>query len=82
MPTSYRDPKVTQTLSAKTHNMASITTRTRAQGEGEGDTVLSRGEVVVDKDKWLGKKGRGKFIKRGSPILQHERRARRGMTAR
>ena len=33
-------------------------------------TVLSRGEVIVDDGKFLGKKGRGKFIKRGSPIFQ------------
>jgi len=26
--------------------------------------------VIVDKDKFLGRKGRGRFIKRGSPILQ------------
>jgi len=32
--------------------------------------VLSRGDVNVEKDKFLGKKGRGKFIKRGSPLLQ------------
>jgi len=32
--------------------------------------VLSRGEVIVEKDEFLGKKGRGKFIKRGSPLLQ------------
>ena len=31
---------------------------------------LDRGEVIIDGDRFLGKKGRGKFIKRGSPILQ------------
>ena len=34
--------------------------------KGKALVVLSRGEVVVEKDKFLGKKGRGKFIKRGS----------------
>jgi dihydropyrimidinase len=38
--------------------------------KGKAVTVLSRGEVIVDKDKFVGKKGRGKFIKRGSPVLQ------------
>jgi len=32
--------------------------------------VLSRGEVIVQDRKFLGKKGRGKFLKRGSPLLQ------------
>ena len=32
--------------------------------------MLSRGEVIVERDKFIGKKGRGRFIKRGSPILQ------------
>jgi len=38
--------------------------------KGKALTVLSRGEVIVHDGKFLGKKGRGKFIKRGSPILQ------------
>ena len=37
---------------------------------GKASTVLSRGEVIVEKDTFLGRKGRGRFIKRGSPILQ------------
>ena len=31
---------------------------------------MSRCEVIIDGDRVLGKKGRGKFIKRGSPLLQ------------
>jgi len=38
--------------------------------KGKAVTVLSRGEVIVEKDRFVGKKGRGKFIKRGSPVLQ------------
>jgi len=38
--------------------------------KGKAAVVLSRGEVIVQKDKFVGKKGRGRFIKRGSPILQ------------
>jgi dihydropyrimidinase len=33
--------------------------------DGKVDTVLSRGKVVVEKDKFLGTKGHGKYIKRG-----------------
>jgi hypothetical protein len=38
--------------------------------KGKAAVVLSRGEVIIEKDKFTGQKGRGKFIKRGSPILQ------------
>ena len=38
--------------------------------KGKAVVVLSRGEVIVEKDKFTGRKGRGKFIKRGSPLLQ------------
>ena len=33
--------------------------------DGKVDTVLSRGKVVVEKDKFTGTKGHGKYIKRG-----------------
>ena len=65
------DPKATQTLSAKTHHMrVDYNPYEGRKVKGKAVTVLSRGEVVVDKDKLVAKKGRGKFIKRGSPILQ------------
>jgi dihydropyrimidinase len=32
--------------------------------KGNATTVLSRGEIIVDKNTWFGKTGRGKFIKR------------------
>lgn len=32
--------------------------------KGNAETVLSRGEIVVDKGQWSGKAGRGAFIKR------------------
>jgi dihydropyrimidinase len=31
---------------------------------GNAETVLSRGEVVVQKEKWLGRRGRGRFLRR------------------
>src|SRR5258706_11381101 len=65
------DPKATQNLSAKTHHMrVDYNPYEGRTVKGKATTVLSRGEVVVEKDKWLGKKGRGKFIKRGSPLFQ------------
>ena len=65
------DPKATQTLSAKTHHMrVDYNPYEGRKVKGKATTVLSRGEVIVDKDKFLGKKGRGRFIKRGSPLLQ------------
>ncbi|NCU81097.1 MAG: hypothetical protein EBV51_03685 [Acidimicrobiia bacterium] len=33
--------------------------------DGKVDTVLSRGMIVIENDKYLGRKGHGKFIKRG-----------------
>ena len=65
------DPKATQTLSAKTHHMrVDYNPYEGRKVKGKAVTVLSRGEVIVQDGKFLGKKGRGKFIKRGSPILQ------------
>ena len=65
------DPKASQTLSAKTHHMrVDYNPYEGRKVKGKAVTVLSRGEVIVEKDRFVGKKGRGKFIKRGSPILQ------------
>ena len=65
------DPKAFQTISAKTHHMrVDYNPYEGRRVKGKAVTVLSRGEVIVEKDRFVGKKGRGKFIKRGSPILQ------------
>jgi len=65
------DPKATQTLSAKTHHMrVDYNPYEGRKVKGKALTVLSRGEVIVEKDRFIGKKGRGKFIKRGSPVFQ------------
>jgi dihydropyrimidinase len=34
------------------------------QVKGNARTVLSRGEVIIDSGKFLGKAGRGKYVKR------------------
>jgi len=65
------DPRATQTLSAKTHHMrVDYSPYEGRKVKGKAVTVLSRGEIIVEKDRFLGKKGRGRFVKRGSPILQ------------
>ncbi|GAC1456592.1 MAG: dihydropyrimidinase [Candidatus Limnocylindrales bacterium] len=64
------DPKATQTLSAKTHHMrVDYNPYEGRKVKGKAVTVLSRGEVIVEKERFVGKKGRGKFIKRGSPVF-------------
>ena len=65
------DPKATQTLSAKTlHMRVDYNPYEGRKVKGKATVVLSRGEVIVQDEKFLGKKGRGKFLKRGSPLLQ------------
>jgi len=65
------DPRATQTLSAKTHHMrVDYSPYEGRKVKGKASVVLSRGEVIVEKDRFLGKKGRGKFVKRAGPILQ------------
>jgi dihydropyrimidinase len=65
------DPRSTSMISAKTHHMrVDYNPYEGRKVKGKASVVLSRGEVIVQKDKFVGKKGRGRFIKRGSPILQ------------
>jgi len=35
------------------------------QIKGNAETVLSRGEIIVQNNKFIGKAGRGNFVKRG-----------------
>jgi len=65
------DPRATHTISAKTHHMrVDYNPYEGRKVKGKPAVVMSRGEVIVEKDKFLGKRGRGRFVKRGSPILQ------------
>jgi dihydropyrimidinase len=65
------DPRATHTISAKTHHMrVDYNPYEGRKVKGKPVVVMSRGEVIVEKDKFVGRKGRGRFIKRGSPILQ------------
>lgn len=59
------NPNIEHIISAQTHHMRvdyNMFEGFRVRGNAE--TVLSRGEVIVDKGQWLGKMGRGQFIKR------------------
>ncbi len=59
------DPDKEHTISAQTHHMC--TDYSMFEGKkikGNAETVLSRGEIIVKDNEFLGRAGRGKFIKR------------------
>jgi dihydropyrimidinase len=59
------DPAAEHTISAATHHMRvdySMFEGFRVKGNAR--TVLSGGEVIVDNGKWLGRAGRGRFLRR------------------
>ena len=61
------DPNKELTISAHSHHMrVDYSMFEGFKVKGDAETVLSRGEVIVDKGKWFGKAGRGEFIKRNT----------------
>jgi dihydropyrimidinase len=61
------DPEAQHTISAATHHMRvdySMFEGWKVQGNAR--TVLSRGEVIVDQGRWLGRAGRGAYLKRAA----------------
>jgi dihydropyrimidinase len=61
----FWDPMADYTISAKTHHMRvdySMFEGFRVKGNVR--TVMSRGEVIIDNGQFLGKPGRGKYLKR------------------
>jgi len=61
------DPKRKHTISAKTHHMrVDYSMFEGIQVTGMPDVVLSRGQVVVDGDKFLGRAGQGEFLRRAT----------------
>ncbi len=59
------DPEAEHTISARTHHMRvdySMFEGSRLKGNAE--RVFSRGVLIVDRARWLGKSGHGAFIKR------------------
>ena len=61
------DPRRRHTISAKTHHMrVDYSMFEGIQVTGMPDTVLSRGRIVVDGDKFLGRAGQGDFVRRST----------------
>jgi dihydropyrimidinase len=60
------DPEEEMTISAKTHHMrVDYSCYEGYKVRGVTKTVLSRGEVVIEERKYVGRKGHGSFLKRG-----------------
>jgi dihydropyrimidinase len=60
------DPTAQQTLGVQSHHMAvdySAWEGTRI--DGKVDTVLSRGSVIIEGNRYTGRKGQGQFLRRG-----------------
>ncbi len=65
------DPNATSTISARTHHMrVDYNPYEGRTVRGKATVVLSRGEVIVERGRFSGAKGRGRFLRRGSPLLQ------------
>jgi dihydropyrimidinase len=61
------DPDKRVTLSATAHHMRVDYSLYEGRTiTGAPETVLSRGEVIVDRGVFLGRRGRGRFLKRGA----------------
>jgi dihydropyrimidinase len=59
------DPDALFTISAKTHHMrVDYSMFEGFEVRGNARTVISRGEVIVDRGQFLGKAGRGQYIRR------------------
>jgi dihydropyrimidinase len=61
------DPNATHTISARTHHMrVDYSMFEGFEVRGNARSVLSRGEVIVDGGKFLGRAGRGNYLKRAA----------------
>jgi dihydropyrimidinase len=61
------DPKRKHTISAKTHHMrVDYSMFEGIEVTGMPDVVLSRGQVIVEGNKFLGRAGQGKFLRRST----------------
>ncbi|MGX1757081.1 dihydropyrimidinase [Streptomyces lydicus] len=61
------DPTVRQTISAETHHMnVDYSAYEGKQLTGQVETVLSRGELVIDRREFTGRAGHGQYIPRGT----------------
>src|SRR6476469_3557002 len=63
------DPNKDQTISVKTHHMnVDYSAYEGRTIKGTVDTVLSRGQVVIDGGEFKGRSGNGRFLKRGECV--------------
>jgi dihydropyrimidinase len=63
------DPERSQTISAATHHMnVDYSAYEGRKVQGVVETVLSRGNVVVENNEFKGKAGAGQFLKRGTCV--------------
>jgi dihydropyrimidinase len=61
------DPGAHQTISAATHHMnVDYSVYEGMEITGRAETVLSRGTVVVDNGRYVGEKGHGRYLERGT----------------
>ena len=61
------DPRRKHTISAKTHHMrVDYSMFEGIEVTGMPDVVLSRGRVVIDQNKFLGRAGQGEFLRRST----------------
>lgn len=61
------DPNREQTISAATHHMrVDYSAYEGWKVTGVAETVLARGKVIVENGEWKGKKGEGRFLRRGT----------------
>jgi dihydropyrimidinase len=61
------DPEAEHMISAATHHMRVDYSMFEGwKVKGNARTVLSRGEVIVDQGRWLGRAGRGAYLKRAA----------------
>lgn len=59
------DPEQKYTISAKTHHMrVDYSMYEGMTVRGNAETVISRGEIIVDQSTWFGAAGRGRYLKR------------------
>ena len=64
------DPNRTRTLTqTELHSAADYTCYEGMELQGKIDLVLSRGEVIVQDNQFLGRKGAGRYLKRGRSCL-------------
>jgi dihydropyrimidinase len=61
------DPRRKHTISAKTHHMrVDYSMFEGIEVTGMPSAVLSRGQVIIENDKFLGRAGAGEFLKRST----------------